>query len=58
MLGIPILRDRKSSKPGHHGFTLEYVVKNFGIAPAFNTVVPFGGIVDEQDVNNYSLVRK
>lgn len=53
----PSLRDKKSTKPGHFGFTLEYVVKNFGVAPAFNTVVPFSGIVDGQDVSNYSLVR-
>lgn len=49
------LLDKKSTKPGHYGFTVKYTIKNFGIAPAFNTIVVLGAPVE--DVNNYALVR-
>jgi hypothetical protein len=57
LIGKLSLLNKKSTKPGYFGFTLEYVVKNFGVAPAFNTVVPFGVVVEGGDVNNYALVK-
>ncbi len=51
----PTVLEKKSTKPGQYGFTVGYTVKNFGIAPAFNTIVVFEAAVE--DVNNYALVK-
>ena len=57
VVGNISMRDKKSTKPGCFGFTLEYVIKNFGVTPAFNTVVPFGIVVEGTDIHNYALVK-
>ena len=55
MIGKSIFAEKKSTKIGHYGFTVEYAIKNFGVAPAFNTIVVLGPTID--DVNNYALVK-
>lgn len=50
-----LLLDKQSTKPGQYGFTLRYVVKNFGTAPAFNTIVAFEDTID--DPNDYKLIK-
>jgi hypothetical protein len=56
MIGTLSLLEKKSTKPGQYQFTVGYTLKNFGSAPALNTVVPLGPIVE--DVNNYNLVKE
>lgn len=55
MSGEPTLLEYKSTKPGQFGFTLGYRIKNFGNAPAFNTVVPFEEVVE--DPNDHALLK-
>jgi len=47
--------EKKATNPGQYEFTVGYTLKNFGSAPALNTVVFWGPIVE--DVNNYNLVK-
>jgi hypothetical protein len=51
----PILKQKKSTKTGQYGFTVVYTIKNFGVAPALNTIVWLGATI--ADANNYELVK-
>jgi hypothetical protein len=55
MNGTLSLLEKKSTKSGQYGFTVGYTIKNFGVAPAFNTIVALSPTVD--DGNNYELVK-
>jgi hypothetical protein len=46
MIGTLSLLERRSTKPGQYEFTVGYTIKNFGVAPAFNTIVVLGATVE------------
>jgi hypothetical protein len=50
-----IMLESKTTEPGRYGFTIQYAVKNFGVAPAFNTVVCFGDTIDNP--NDHAFVK-
>ena len=51
----PRLLENRYTDSGQHEFIIGYTIKNYGTAPAFNTVVPFGSTIE--DVNNGALVK-
>lgn len=55
IIGDPFIVLVESERTGHRAFRVEYTIKNFGVAPAFNVVVPFSSAIEE--ANAYDLVK-